>query len=203
MRRPRAKGLGPDRADVSLGVNDAGYIGLRAPSVKIAVCLLLVALPTRASSAEQLPGLSQAAPRTGLVVGRVIDAGTGSPIAGAVVDISLPAAPLVRVELFPFRMPAPPPAPFPRVMTGADGRFVFRRLPKGSFVITVVKPGYLEGAYGRRRPGGASIFQQLAADQRGGRRTTGLAWAAWCAPSKAYALAKPAARSCSYRAASC
>src|SRR5262245_20961616 len=44
----------------------------------------------------------------------------------------------------------------PRVLTGSDGRFVFRRLPKGSFMITAEKPGYLNGAYGRRRPGGDS-----------------------------------------------
>ena len=53
-------------------------------------------------------------------------------------------------------------------MTGADGRFVFRRLSKGSFIITVVKPGYLEGAYGRRRPGGASQTLVLAEGQKVG-----------------------------------
>ena len=51
-------------------------------------------------------------------------------------------------------------------MTGADGRFVFRRLPKGSFIITVVKPGYLEGAYGRRRPGGATQTLVVADGQK-------------------------------------
>jgi len=33
---------------------------------------------------------------------------------------------------------------------------VFRRLSKGSFMLTAEKPGYLHGAYGRRRPGGDS-----------------------------------------------
>jgi hypothetical protein len=96
----------------------------------------------------QVPGLPQAAPRTALVVGQVIDAGTGVPISGVLVEVRMQAA-------------APPPAPSfstqtPRVLTGSDGRFVFRRLPKGSFMITAEKPGYLNGAYGRRRPGGDS-----------------------------------------------
>jgi hypothetical protein len=33
---------------------------------------------------------------------------------------------------------------------------VFRQLPKGNFMLTAEKPGYLPGAYGRRRPGGDS-----------------------------------------------
>jgi hypothetical protein len=124
--------------------------------VRTGIYLLLFALSAGASSAGQLPGPSQAAPRTALVVGQVIDAGTGSPVGGALVDISVPAAPLVRADPFDFRLTPALPVLFPRIMTGADGRFVFRRLPKGSFIITAVKPGYLEGAYGRRRPGGAS-----------------------------------------------
>ena len=136
--------------------------------MRIAGCLLLCALTSGISTAGQLPGLSQAAPQTGLVVGRVIDAGTGGAIAGALVEISLPPAPLVRPQSYPFRMAPPAPALSPRVMTGADGRFVFRRLPKGSFLVTVVKPGYLEGAYGRRRPGGASQTLVLAEGQKVG-----------------------------------
>jgi len=128
----------------------------------------MCALMAGAASAGQLPGLSQPAPRSGLVVGQVIDAGTGSPIGGALVDISLPPPPLARAEPFSVRPPPPPPVPFPRIMTGADGRFAFRRLSKGSFLITVVKPGYLEGAYGRRRPGGASQTLVLAEGQKVG-----------------------------------
>ena len=42
----------------------------------------------------------------------------------------------------------------PRVMTGADGRFMFRDLQAGSFTITASKNGFSDGASGRRRPGG-------------------------------------------------
>ncbi len=139
-----------------------------ALALLIGASTAMCALTAAASSAAQLPGLSQPAPRSGLVVGQVLDAGTGSPIGGALVDISLPPPPLVRAEPFSFRPPPPPPVPFPRIMTGADGRFAFRRLSKGNFTITVVKPGYLEGAYGRRRPGGASQTLVLAEGQKVG-----------------------------------
>ena len=45
------------------------------------------------------------------------------------------------------------------MLTGPDGFFVFRDLPLDSFTLTAAKPGYSEGAFGRRRPGGQS--QQL------------------------------------------
>ena len=62
---------------------------------------------------------------TGLIVGQVVDATSNKPLNGVVVR--------------PFRWPtlevsADPSVPSSvQVMTGADGRFVFRDLPKGSF----------------------------------------------------------------------
>ena len=53
-------------------------------------------------------------------------------------------------------------------MTGADGRFVFRDLPKGSFMLTSTKGGYLSGAYGRLRPGGGVQALELEGGQRVG-----------------------------------
>jgi hypothetical protein len=117
---------------------------------------------------SQLPGLPQAAPRSALVVGQVIDASTGAPVSGALVEVRMQAS------------LAPPPNPFtrlaapaqltqtPRVLTGSDGRFVFRRLPKGNFMLTAMKPGYLNGAYGRRRPGGDSQALVLVDGQKVG-----------------------------------
>src|SRR4051812_1805864 len=124
----------------------------------IASCWTTLSLASLAAgilSQGQLPGLSQAAPRSALVVGQVIDAGTGTPISGALVEIRMQAS-----------VSAPPPftqagasnqlSRTPRVLTGSDGRFLFRKLPKGNFMLTASKPGYLYGAYGRRRPGGDS-----------------------------------------------
>ena len=92
----------------------------------------------------------------GLLVGRVVDT-AGRPVGGAVVALSRRAA----VERFSsaIRMPGPPQQD--RVLTGADGFFVFRDLPLSTFSLTAAKPGYSEGAFGRRRPGGPAQELQL------------------------------------------
>jgi hypothetical protein len=137
-----------------------------------ASCWTLVpALAAGILSQGQLPGMPQAAPRSAVVVGQVIDAGTGTPVSGALVEVRMQAS------------LAPPPSPFsrtmppvqltqtPRVLTGSDGRFVFRKLPKGNFTLIAMKPGYLNGAYGRRRPGGDSQTLVLVDGQKiGGLR---------------------------------
>jgi hypothetical protein len=123
--------------------------------VSIGSCLLTFALIAVVRPAAQLPGPLQPDPRTGLIVGQVIDAGSNTPISGAIVEISPQPARVLQTDPFTLRrLPPVPPAPPARVMTSADGRFVFRALPKGTFIVTAIKPGYLQGAYGRRRPGG-------------------------------------------------
>lgn len=92
----------------------------------------------------------QSASTSGLIVGQVIDALTGKPIRGAIVSISGGS-----VSSSP-RSPQPPPVPQPRIFTGADGYFVFRNLPKGSFSVSATKSGYVDGSYGSRRPAGPS-----------------------------------------------
>ena len=42
-----------------------------------------------------------------------------------------------------------------RVLTDAEGRFFFSDLDAGSYIVNVTKPGWIAGAFGRRRPGGA------------------------------------------------
>src|SRR5579862_8156328 len=74
---------------------------------------------------------------TGLILGSVVDAATGRPVSGAIVTLQGVGN-------------------APRAMTNASGQFVFRKLPKGRFGLTATKPGYVEGAYGRRRPGGST-----------------------------------------------
>jgi protocatechuate 3,4-dioxygenase beta subunit len=81
------------------------------------------------------------APRgTGLIMGRVLDARTGRPIPDATITLTGRG-----------RMP--------NVLTDGEGRFVYRAVPPGAFTITAAKPGYVTGAFGRRRPEGPS--QQL------------------------------------------
>jgi len=48
------------------------------------------------------------------------------------------------------------------VLSDGDGRFAFRSLPKGSYNFTAQKPGFVDGAYGRLRPGGSSQSVDLA-----------------------------------------
>lgn len=86
---------------------------------------------------------------TGLILGRVVDAGNGQPISGAIVSLQ-----------------GPPATGAPRALTNARGQFVFRNLPKGGFSMNVTRPGYLDGAYGRHRPGGTTATLQL---DEGGR----------------------------------
>ena len=101
-------------------------------------------------------GAAAPAPKTALVAGRVVDH-SGAGVANAVVWL---------------RTPPPPNAPPPRgpqgdrVATNADGRFAFSGLAAGAYQIDAIKPGWLTGAYARRRPGGNSSSLEIAEGER-------------------------------------
>ncbi len=76
---------------------------------------------------------------TAMIVGRVIDAASGAPVPG------------VTVSLFGGHLRGAEP---PKVMTDPQGRFIYRNLPPGSYELMTTKPGYIDGAYGRRRHDG-------------------------------------------------
>lgn len=101
-----------------------------------------------------------APPPTGLILGRVVDATSGRPISGAIV--TLLGGALVGTAGMPLATTQP------RAMTNANGQFVFRKLPKGTFSLTATRAGYADGAYGRRRPGGTAGSLQLDDGQRVG-----------------------------------
>ena len=88
---------------------------------------------------------------TAMIVGRVIDASSGAPLPGATVNLG------------GAQLPGIVP---PRLMTDPQGRFIYRNLPAGSYVLNVTKPGYLNGAYGRRRHDGPTRRVELAAGER-------------------------------------
>lgn len=113
------------------------------------------ALAAVAVTGAQAPKPSAA---TGLIVGIVVDAATGKPVSGATVGISsgVPPMPMAREV----------PGAFPPILTGPDGRFVYRDLRAGNYSITATKPGYAEGAYGRRRPVGPTLWLDLAEGER-------------------------------------
>ena len=125
-------------------------VGPRTVRLRSQLCLLALILVVMALASLQAQRPRGSGPADGLIVGRVLDA-AGQPVAGAVVA-------LVR-SVNQNQRPSPATrisggtAP-DRVLTGADGYFVFRDLPLGNFTLTAAKAGYVEGAFGRRRPGG-------------------------------------------------
>lgn len=111
------------------------------PPLKLALLVL---------AAVQVAG-QQAPPATGAISGVVVDATTQRPIAGAIVIVGM-------------ALPAPVASPVGpagfvsisarRQLTDDLGRFVFTDLPGGEFNLSASRPGYFEGAYGRRGLGG-------------------------------------------------
>ena len=95
---------------------------------------------------------------TGLILGQAVD-GLDSTrgIAGALVTLSLGGSQPVRV------------------LADSQGRFAFRDLPKGRFNVTASRPGYVDGAYGRLRPGG----QTQSVDLGDGDRVSNVSVALW------------------------
>jgi len=134
----------------------------------IAAALLLSQLPPRGPlpppPGQSTPQADQP-PRegTGLILGRVVEAGSGRPIGSAAVTLA--GAGLAAAD------------GGTRALSDSEGFFVFRRLPAGSFFINTTKPGFLAGAYGRRRPDGTAHQLTLAEGQRLGDVTI-LMWRA-------------------------
>ncbi len=122
-------------------------------AMPFAVLLIAVALASPQSQ-RPLQGSS------GVVVGRVVDATTGRPIAGAIVTLFGSAAvdsPRAGEGL------APTP---PRLMTNAGGQFVARGLRKGSLFLVVTKGGYVDATNAQRRPLGTAQRIDIREEQR-------------------------------------
>ncbi len=87
---------------------------------------------------------------TGVIVGRVVEGDGTSTVAGTIVTLSQAGfAPL-------------------RALSDGQGRFAFRALPKGLFSLTATRAGFVDGAYGRMRPGGAPLPLELTDNLRTG-----------------------------------
>lgn len=113
---------------------------------------------------------------TGLLVGQVIDADSSRPVAGAIVALggAAGAAGVQRQTIDIRAAQGGGPVSIggasqnPRVLTDSDGHFVFQNVPKGTYNFTATKPGYVDGAYGRLRPGGSSQSIDLDEGERRG-----------------------------------
>ena len=105
------------------------------------------------------PQQTEARSGNGVILGQVIDAGSGRAVPGAIVrlvggtDRPIPVA------------PGSPPGP-PTVITNRDGRFVFRNLPAGSYNAIVTISGYTNGTFGRLRLDGPGRPILLAENER-------------------------------------
>ena len=94
-------------------------------------------------------------PRTGMIVGRVVDASSGEPVGEAIVQLTLRG--------YSESVPDSPNGP---VMADNEGRFFFSGLPPGDYWLQASKSGHAPGTYRQRRPYGPSDYVTLAADQR-------------------------------------
>ena len=119
------------------------------------VALLVVTVLVAAWSAAAAALQGRPDPPGGLIVGQVVDAASGRPVAGAIVTLAGPP-PLLQGT------------PHSAILTGGDGRFLFRDLRPGSYRIRAHRSGFADGAYGRTRPAGPSLDLSLASGQRVG-----------------------------------
>ena len=96
---------------------------------------------------------------TALVLGQVVDAASGQPIAEAIVAVNsrIPIASLQS---------APTPGAGLRLITGADGQFVLHGLPRTNLIINVTAAGYVNGTSGQTRPNGPSRPVEVEDGQR-------------------------------------
>ena len=130
---------------------------------------LILAVPTAGAQSVQQTPLVHRPKGSAVLMGQVVDA-RGKGVSGVLVTLNggLEAAGSSTV--------ARPLPGGPRTTFGtSDGRFVFFDLPAGSYSIEATKPGYLPGAYGRKRFGG--LGQSLTL--RDGERQTQIAFAMW------------------------
>lgn len=107
---------------------------------------------------------TQTAEGNGVVIGRVIDAAGGGPIADAVVSVNTEVG-----SEFPSssgNLDKTGSIPQRRYLVDHQGRFVLRELPGGEIRIEATAQGYVPGKLGQSRPGGPARALTLGEDER-------------------------------------
>jgi hypothetical protein len=125
--------------------------GFRTPG-SMRLTVVLPAILTLSLAAQGAPG--------GIVAGQVMDGTSARPLASAVVTLTATTPPAPAAAGAPARPRAV------SAVTNADGRFVFRDVPSGTYTLTSTLGNHAPGAYGRRRPGGPSFPLSVSADTR-------------------------------------
>lgn len=119
-------------------------------------------------AAAQAPTQNQPPRGRGFLMGHVVDASDGTPIANAIVSIGGGTG-AVEAGLLPTGEVIIPNANR-QVIADAGGRFLFRELTSGSYSIRATAPGFMPGAFGASRPGGLSqtVVLERNDDRKGG-----------------------------------
>ena len=126
-------------------------------TLPLAFAAVLIAMNDRGAAQVIATSGAPQGPRTGVVVGQVIDGISGQPIPEAIVRLSMPAF-----------LETLPTTPRGRVIADAEGRFFFTDLPAGEYALSTSKDGYVAGTYGQRR---ISARGELLPLTEGERRT--------------------------------
>lgn len=112
---------------------------------------------------------------TGLILGRVVDADSGRGVGDVVVTIGRPLDRPSSAQLVDIGNPPQPGGQTQRVLTAADGRFVFANLPRGRYALVTAAADYVPGEHGQARPLGPG----LPIDLDEGQRLDGLTIRVW------------------------
>lgn len=139
---------------------------MRRLTTTLGILLCTAALAGQVQPASQVQQTPQFPPTTfptkgtGLVSGQIVDAhGAGVPNAVVTLNGGLHQ---VALTIQVGDIPGGPR----RTLTNAEGRFVFFEVPAGAYSIDVTKPGFLPGAFGRRRAGGPAQSLRLEDGER-------------------------------------
>ena len=149
-------------ADVRLGLVIAGLVAA-ATAVGARGGQFPPPPPPPPPGGGQSPGIAPTG--TGLILGQTVDAATGSPVAGAVVTLlgrtpqAIGPTPVANAAALGSNH---------QVMTDAQGHFVFRDLPRGTYTFIVSLPGFTGGGYGQKRPTGPTRGLDLADGEKVG-----------------------------------